>query len=407
MPAGPSTENSLEADDRPTIPLLRVFMTRPSLVLTSSALSVMNALVEAGPSTRPQLGQQLGLSRPTMSAAIAELSRARVVEPIGAIQGGTGRRAIEYRVATSAGHVMAIDAGSTHVRLRLSTLDRRLLYSSLHPLPRSHYSISPEISSVVASAVAEALVHTEQEWGRLHGMVIALPTRVVGPEGDTVATQQDVIYSNFTPPAGIDVLLMNNVNCSAVAEYHYGVAKGRQTFAFLQVGVKIGLGLMLNGQVLQGVNGATGEVGHIAYPFGPGMKPVAGEVERYIGTEAFLARVRTAWPATSGNPPASTYELLTRAGEGDETALSHVESHAEDIGAVIATCVSVIDPGLVVLGGGYGASPLLRPKVEEVVKRLAFPVEITTSTLASEATVLGAERLAAERALLSMLKATS
>ncbi|MGN7870677.1 ROK family protein [Paracoccus sp. 22332] len=302
---------------------------------------------------------------------------------------------------------MAIDAGSTHVRLRLSTLDRRLLYSSLHPLPRSHYSISPEISSVVASAVAEALVNTEQEWGRLHGMVIALPTRVVGPEGDTVATQQDVIYSNFTPPAGIDVLLMNNVNCSAVAEYHYGVAKGRQTFAFLQVGVKVGLGLMLNGQVLQGVNGATGEVGHIAYPFGPGMKPVAGEVERYIGTEAFLARVRTAWPATSGNPPASTYELLTRAGEGDETALSHVESHAEDIGAVIATCVSVIDPGLVVLGGGYGASPLLRPKVEEVVKRLAFPVEITTSTLASEATVLGAERLAAERALLSMLKATS
>lgn len=70
---------------------------------------------------------------------------------------------------------------------------------------------------------------------------------------------------------------------------------------------------------------------------------------------------------------------------------------------MIAICVSVIDPGLVVLGGGYGASPLLRPKVEEVVRHLAFPAEITTSTLAAEATVLGAERLAVDRAVSVLL----
>ncbi|XZQ31236.1 ROK family transcriptional regulator (plasmid) [Rhodobacter capsulatus] len=373
------------------------------MTLTGSALAVLRALVERGPSTRPQLGQDLGLSRPTMSAAIAELIQAGLVEPIGAVQGGMGRRAVEYRVATHAGHVIAVDAGSTHIRLRLSTLDRRLLHSSLHPLPQSQYALTPQISAVVAAAVAEALARTEADWGPLQAMVIAVPTRVVGPEGDTAATDQEVIYSNFTPPPQVECTLVNNVNCAAVAEYHYGAAQGRQTFAFLQVGVKIGLGLMLNGQILRGVNGAAGEIGHISFPFAPGLIPLRGEAERYLGTEAFMARVRAGWPADAGPPPRDTYELLARAGTGDATALAHVEEHAAQIGAVIAICVSVIDPGLVVLGGGYGASPLLRPKVEEVVRRLAFPAEITTSTLAAEATVLGAERLAVERAVSALL----
>jgi Transcriptional regulator/sugar kinase len=378
-------------------------VTRKPLTLTGSALAVLRALVERGPSTRPQLGQDLGLSRPTMSAAMAELMEAGLVEPIGSVQGGMGRRAVEYRVATHAGHVIAVDAGSTHIRLRLSTLDRRLLHASLHPLPNSQYSLTPQISSVVADAVAEALEKTEVDWGPLLAMVIAIPTRVVGPEGDTAATDQEVIFTNFTPPPQVDCTLVNNVNCAAVAEYHYGAARGHQTFAFLQVGVKIGLGLMLNGQILPGVNGAAGEIGHITFPFAPGLTPVPGEAERYIGTEAFMARVRADWPKGSGRPPADTYELLARAGEGDAAALRHVEGHAAEIGAVIAICVSVIDPGLVVLGGGYGASPLLRPKVEEVVRHLAFPAEITTSTLAAEATVVGAERLAVDRAVSVLL----
>ena len=374
-------------------------MKRSHLILTGSANAVFRALVYGGASTRPQLGQLLSLSRPTMSAAIAELVAEGLVEGIGSVQGGAGRRAVKYQVATSAGHVLSVDAGSTHVRLRLSTLDRRLLYSSLHALPQSQYALTPQISSVVADAVGAAVSRTDPDWGPLQALALAVPTRVVGPEGDMAATQQQVIFSSFTPPAGVDVVLMNNVNCAAVAEYHYGSAKGRNTFAFLQIGVKIGLGLMLGGQVINGVNGAAGEIGHISFPFAPGVKPVAGEVERYLGTEAFLERVRAGWPAAAGTPPETTYELLARASADDPLALSFVEDHAAHIGAVIATCVSVVDPGLVVLGGGYGASPLLRPKVEEVVKELAFPVDITTSNLAAEATALGAERIAVDRAL--------
>jgi predicted NBD/HSP70 family sugar kinase len=77
----------------------------------------------------------------------------------------------------------------------------------------------------------------------------------------------------------------------------------------------------------------------------------------------------------------------------------HVERHAAAIGALVASCVSVVDPGLVVLGGGLGASPLLLPKVREVVGRLTYPVMVATTQLGVDATVLGVAKLTLDRAL--------
>jgi predicted NBD/HSP70 family sugar kinase len=159
------------------------------------------------------------------------------------------------------------------------------------------------------------------------------------------------------------------------------------------------MGLMLGGKLLRGRNGAAGEIGHLAFPMGDGVRPRAGEIERYMGTEAFMQRVRTGWPVSAGTPPADAVELMSRVAEGCPAATEHAMRHAEDIGAIVATCVSVVDPGLVVLGGGLGGSPLLLPTVDEVANRLSYPVEVRVSTLGQDATVLGIEKLASDRAV--------
>jgi len=61
---------------------------------------------------------------------------------------------------------------------------------------------------------------------------------------------------------------------------------------------------------------------------------------------------------------------------GNPAAKRHVARQAADIGAIVASCVSVVDPGVVVLGGGLGSSPLLLPDVRETVSRLSYSVEI-------------------------------
>ncbi|WP_235897525.1 ROK family transcriptional regulator [Neoaquamicrobium microcysteis] len=373
------------------------FESSPAGSLTASAKSIFRLLAEGDPSTRPQLGEALNLSRPTMSAAIAELEQLGLVAKIGEVQGLIGRKAAIYRPGPTAGHVIAIDAGSTHVRLRVSTIDRRLLHSRVYRLPASQLLLGEEISRAVAEEVAATLTETDPGWGPLRMIGIAVPSRVVGPQGDRSATRQEEIFSCFEPPANVPVVLENNVNCAAVAERSYGIAKDSETFAYVQIGLKIGMGLMLGGRLLRGRNGAAGEIGHLAFPMADGSKPIAGEIERYMGTEGFMQRVVAAWPEPSGKAPADAADLMARAGEGCATALAHVTRHAEDIGAIVASCVSVADPGLVVLGGGMGGSPLLMPTVSEVANRLSYPVEVRTSTLGQDATVLGIEKLACEQ----------
>ncbi|WP_354062215.1 ROK family transcriptional regulator [Devosia sp. 2618] len=377
-----------------------------SLSITGSSKAVFRTLVLDGPSTRPHIGSVLGLSRPTMSAAIAELEELGYVEMIGAVRGPLGRSASQYRVGPQAGHVMAVDAGSTSVRVRVSTLDRRLLYSHVQRLPMRQFEVNAEVSRVVAAEVAAALAATRPEWGPLSTLGIAVPTRVVGPDGDAEASRQNVIFTEFTPPENVTVVLENNVNCAAVAEMHYGAAQGEETFSYIQIGLKIGMGLILGGQLIRGRYGAAGEIGHLAFPFAPGAEPRPGEVEHYLGTEALMGRVHADWSADDGDPPVDTPELLLLAASGGAGAQRHVERHAADIGAIVASCVSVVDPGVVVLGGGFGSSPLLLPGVSETVARLSYAAEIRSSTLGSDATALGIERLAIERGLMLALGET-
>lgn len=368
-------------------------------VLTGSARAVFRRLVEEGPSTRPQIGMALGLSRPTMSAAIAELEQRGYVEMVGAIKGPLGRSAAQYQVGPGAGHVVAVDAGATHVRLRVSTLDRKQLANRILRYPDSQLTINEEVSRAVASEFAIVQASTKQNWGPLRALGIAVPTRVVGPEGDVVGSRQEVVFRAFNPPAGVALVLENNVNCAAVAEQHYGAARGIADFAYVQIGLKIGMGLILNDHLVRGRNGAAGEIGHLSFPFAPDTEPLPGEAEHYLGTQSFISRVQSDWPAAAGPSPHDPEELLKLAETGHPDALRHVARHASDIGAVVAACVSVVDPGLVVLGGGLGASPLLLPEVRKTANRLSYPVDIRSTLLGADATVLGIERLAIQTAL--------
>lgn len=378
--------------------------TIPLVSLTASARAVFRTLVASGPATRPQIGALLDLSRPTMSAAMGELERHGFVENVGESQGSLGRKAALYRAGGGAGHVVAVDAGSTHVRLRVSTLDRRLLHSRTYRLPSNHKVMDEEISLAVAEEFEAATAEREPSWGPLRAIGIALPSRVVRPDsGDTAATRQDRLFTRFEPPGGLPLILENNVNCAAVAERFYGVAQGEEDFAYIQIGLKLGMGLMLGGRLVRGRNGAAGEIGHIAFPLAAGMVPVPGEIEAYLGTEALMERVRGAWDASEGPPPSDASELFRLAESGHGGALAAVCRHADDIGGLVATCVAVVDPGLVVLGGGVGTSPLLLPTVPEVAARLSYPVTVRSSSLGPDATVLGIERLAIEEALVLLL----
>lgn len=366
------------------------------LTLTDSARAVFHRIVQVGQATRPMLSSELDFSKPTMSAAITELSNLGLVQPTGTTQGATGRTATLYGLGQEVGYVIGVDAGVTQVRAIAQTLDGTILAEVEKSLPPAG-----RLTRDTGKAVQEVLQQLRQSDSTanrpLRAISLAVPV-IVSENHPELASGLEEIKASIGDIEGVEIVLENNVNCAAIAELDFGAAKGRQSFAFLQIGVNIGLGLIHEGRLFRGANGAAGEVTRLPFPWGKNVRPQPRGLENYISSLSLMERVKEDWK-DARPAPENARELFQLAEEGSKAALRHVQKHAHDIGLVAASAVGICDPGLIVLGGGVGQNKLLVPIVEEVVADLAWPTEVITTELPVSGTVLGASQLAMRRAV--------
>ncbi|MBE3014452.1 ROK family transcriptional regulator [Microbispora sp. NEAU-D428] len=377
--------------------------------LSTSARAVLAELTRRGRATRPQISQALSLSKPTVSTAMSELEELGLVREDGSVQGHTGRSALLWRIGEGAGHVLGVDVGVTRTRIHAHALSgERLLGVSRDVTSPASRSGTADLtaSADAAGALLRETLPRLGDSGPLRQIVIALPT-VVTDRDPAAASQSpevhDMLKALALPQAPL--LLENNVNCAAVAEGNLGVAQGAAQFAYVQAGVRIGAALVLGGRLLRGASGWAGEVAHLPFPWDAGQEPVPEGLERFLGAEDLLLRAAAAWPASEGEPPTSAEELFRRAGEGCPPAQRAVTEHATQVGRLVVAVVALLDPGLVVLGGGVGSNPLLVQGVQETLSTLSIPVEIRRSGLGATATVEGAAVLAREQALHRLIHA--
>ncbi|MEO6090892.1 MAG: ROK family transcriptional regulator [Umezawaea sp.] len=356
--------------------------------MSESARDVFTALAALGEATRPQLAARSALSKPTVSSAVAELEAHGLVEHSGTAQGRTGRSAAVYRLSSTAGYALAVDRGSTRVAYRAVALDGRLLDHG--------HTDEPD----TARGMIRTALRRRTRSGPLRTVVVGVSDVVTpdGRDGDATTDQRvRCAVKALGLPRDANVLTENNVNCAAVAELHADPRPNRDTFVYLQVGVGIGAGLVVGGRVVRGANGAAGEVARLAYPWVDGISPGQEALEARLGAQGLLRRVRDRWPANGGPAPSTAAALFDLAGEGHPLAGDLVAEHANEIGKLAASISAVLDPGLIVLGGGVGGNPLLRPGVVAALATLSWPTEVTVSTLGEHATVLGASHLAREQ----------
>ncbi|GGR11280.1 ROK family protein [Streptomyces aurantiogriseus] len=366
--------------------------------LTESASAVFAVLAEAGSATRPQLASLAGLSKPTVSSAVAELESVRLAAHSGTASSGTGRSAAVYRLGPAAGAVLAVDLGPVHTRVRGCALDGTLLAEATTSRADAAEAVREALAALPPDAPLRTIVvavgDVTARQGEGAGMRPA--TAKAGPLFDAMAVAL---------PPGVPVHLENNVNCAALAELHEGAARGRRTFGYLRIGVGIGLGIVVGGQVLSGANGAAGELARLPYPWDDGREPRHEALEEYIGARSLLRRAAEAWQDADGPCPDTVERLFALAAEGRAAARAVVGRHAADVGRLAAAVTAVLDPGLIVLGGITGADPQLLPGVRAELARLSWPTEVVSSTVGDFGTVVGAARLAVARGVQTVTQA--
>ncbi|MFJ5302976.1 ROK family protein [Streptomyces sp. NPDC088350] len=361
--------------------------------LTESASAVFEVLARAGSATRPQLATLAGLSKPTVSSAVVELENVRLAAHSGTASGGTGRNAAVYRLGPAAGAVLAVDLGPALTRVRGCALDGTLLAEATGSREDAAEAVREALDALPAGTPLRTVVVAV-------GDVAARARAGAGMRPATAKAGPVFDAMTVALPPGVPVHLENNVNCAALAELHEGAARGRNTFGYLRIGVGIGLGIVVGGQVLRGANGAAGELARLPYPWDDAVEPRREALEEYVGARSLLRRAAAAWRADKNADvpcPGTADQLFALARQGQGTASALVGRHAADVGRLAAAVAAVLDPGLIVLGGSTGTDPQLLPGVRAELGRLSWPTEVVSSTVGDLGTVVGAAGLAVAR----------
>ncbi len=214
--------------------------------------------------------------------------------------------------------------------------------------------------------------------------------------------------------AGVPTAVDNDANCHAIGEQAAGAAAGAVDALVVTLGTGIGAGIIAGGGVLRGANGFAGEPGHMVIdPNGPpcpcGKRGcweqfASGSGLARLGREAAIdGRLDAAVALAGGDPSAVRGEHVTASARaGDDASQAVLDSFAGWIALGLANLVNVLDPAIIVIGGGLvEAADLLLPAVRARVAALVMAgehrpdVPIVPAELGEHAGAIGAALLAA------------
>ncbi|BCW89030.1 Fructokinase [Alphaproteobacteria bacterium SO-S41] len=178
-----------------------------------------------------------------------------------------------------------------------------------------------------------------------------------------------------------DVRVANDANCFALSEASDGAAAGKRVVFGVILGTGVGGGVVVDGRILDGINGIGGEWGHNPLPWptpaerdGPACYcGKTGCIETWVSGPGFAAD----FERTNGER-LTAEEIITAAANSSACAQAELETLGQRIGKSLATIVNVIDPDVIVLGGGLSNIAALYTLIPAALSRYAFSDGVST-----------------------------
>ena len=373
----------------------------PRLLRAINERTLLDHLRRAGPTSRAQLARDTGLSKPTVSLALANLERAGLARAVGRLPSSRGRAAVLYAPDHTVAYVVGVDVGRDWIRVAVADLAGAVVErADARNRARSGTALVRRVAALARDVVAEAGL----TWARVAHTVVGTPgvfdpaTGRLEHAPNLPAWGRPGITDELREALPPSVAFENDANLAALGEGAYGSGRKARTFVYVEVGSGLGTGIVIDGALYRGAHGVAGEVAYVPIT-GDGSDPDArmrGVLEEAASADAV---VRTAKAhGMPGSPTAKQVFAAARA--GDPIALATVRSEADRLALVVATVAAVLDPEFVVLGGGVGANvDLLRPRLEERLARLSpLKARVTEGELGNDAIVLGAIAMALDTA---------
>jgi predicted NBD/HSP70 family sugar kinase len=374
---------------------------RPDAIRRHNLALILGLVHRDGELTRAELTQRLGVSRSTVGALVADLTRLGLVEervPNGGDR--VGRPSYVVGPHPSGPFVVAVDVDITHVTSAAVGIGGTVI--ARNSVSTGGEPGSPEeVADLVAAAVKELRVAAGRS---VLGVGVSVPgivdkrTRAVGVApnlGWRDVPLGDLITERVGPE--VAVWIGNDADLSVLAEHSRGNGRGCTDLVYLIGRVGVGAGLVVNGTPLLGRDGRAGEIGHnVVVSNGPECHcGKRGCLETIIGDLALLSLARREGPPTAQG----VASVFDEARAGDPTALAAVLTVAERLGQAVGNLVNTLNPQRIILGGSLsGVLELARPEIEKALEHYAFdpghPVELVLPHFGVDSALVGAAELA-------------
>ncbi len=375
--------------------------------LGSSVTSDLFQILRDGrPRTRTELSAMTGLARSTVALRIDALMRLGLVGPVGDAVSTGGRPSSQFAITASERVVLGVDVGASHVRIAISDLTGRIQAET-----GEHILVSEGPEAVlgwVEAAARGLLEKLGRDSADLLAIGIGLPGPVEHSTGRPINPPIMPGWDRFDVPGwfrdsfDVPVLVDNDVNIMALGEREFAWPDVDH-LVFVKVATGIGSGVISGGYLQRGAQGTAGDIGHVYVARGAEVPCQCGNrgCLEALASGPAIGRALKEVELRAENSQ-DVVELVKR---GNIDAIQAVRQAGRDIGEVLTTCVSLINPSVIVIGGSLAqAGEHLIAGVREVVYTRSMPLatehlQITQSKAGPDAAVLGASMLAIHHAL--------
>jgi predicted NBD/HSP70 family sugar kinase len=369
-----------------------------TLGLDHGTADLLGLFRSTGSLTRAEVSERTGWARMTINGRLDRLVDAGLLEDDQPAVAGRGRPAARFRFSPEAGHLLVADIGASGMRVALCNLSGAV---------RARVDVAIDIADGPDSVLAEVqhrfdgLLAAAGQETATWGVGVSLPGPVEFATGTVIEPPIMAGWNGTRIPERLarfagTVFVENDVNAMALGEQR-GCFPTVADVLFLKVGTGIGSGIISNGAIVRGAQGAAGDIGHlwadVEVPSGRRLRCKCGKegcVEAYASGWAIVRDL-----AAAGQPVTTVDQVMERVVFGDPLATGLVRDAGRVIGSALANAVSLLNPSVVVVGGQLAAADEhLLSGIRERVYARSLPLatrdlQITRSRLDGDAGVTG------------------
>ena len=331
---------------------------------------VLEVIRTRGPIGRTEISEITSLSRQTVQNIVAELERGGIVAMYAGKASGRGHPGMKVQI--KADHAFSL---GFHVdRLSITAIACDLLGKIVWERSVSLAASSPETANSQITRLAEEFSAAQSPLAdRLFGIGLAAP----GPFEAKDQSGEEIDATNFSEfgseenlsrlqkALGLPVVLQNDASAAALGEHVYGIGRNFNSFAFIQFGMGLGAGFVLNGALYPGASKNAGEIGHVCVnPAGPACScSNHGCLEKYLSLNALCEKLQLEPTA-----PASLAKIEELFDQNNQIVFGWMSDVAPYVRQMISMVDMMLDPEVIILGG------IIKPEFLETLLAKALPL---------------------------------